>query len=298
MAFRDTLRSLTPEFILIFFRNHKRKQTRQFIDNQLKNGDVLTQIDLESQLKTLGIKAGDDVLVHCAFSKLGAVAGGPQTFIDALKNVIGEKGNLLMPSSPNASFQLDYIQNLQLFDVDNDVSKMGAVSEVFRKNDRVFRSAHPTEPVCVWGKEAIWYTEGHEKDGTAYGPNSPFKKLADKGGKILYIGVTLDNAGTSLHTLEDAVADFKFPVYYPETFIVKVNKGGEAFEIQTKVHNPEQSKKRRCDELIPLFEEKKVAVKMKFAATEVWVFDARKMLEVMIKAYEQHGITMYTPKGS
>lgn len=298
MALRDTIRSLTPDFLLEIFRKKKREQTRQNIENQIRKGEVLTRYELESQLRILGIKLGDNVLVHCAFSKLGAVEGGPQTFIDALKNVIGEQGNLLMPSSPNASYQLDYIQNLRVYDVDNEPSKMGAVSETFRKNENVLRSAHPTEPVCVWGKEALWYTEKHEVDGTAYGPNSPFKKLADKGGKILYIGVTLDNAGTSLHVLEDMVTDFKFPVYYPEIFTVQVKKDGRLFEVKTKVHNPEQSKKRKCDGLLPRFEQTGTAEKMKIGSTFVWVFDASKMVDVMLSSYQKEGVTMYTPEGS
>ncbi len=297
MAFRDTLRALTPQFILELFRANKRKKTRQAIEDQLQKGDVLTQEDLEKQIQKLGIVAGDDVLVHCAFSKLGAIQGGPQTLIDAFKSVIGEKGNLLMPSSPNASFQLDYIQKLEIFDVDNEPSKMGAVSETFRKNKDVLRSAHPTEPVCVWGKEAEWYTTGHETDGTAYGMNSPFFKLTEKKGKILYIGVTLDNAGTSLHVLEDAVVDFKYPVYADEVFSVKIKKGSEFRSIQTKVHNPEQSKKRKCDGLLPMFTEKGVASRSKLGKAETWVLDADKMLKVMIAEYTDKGVTMYTPQG-
>lgn len=295
MAFRDTLRALTPQFIIDLFRANKRKKTRQAIEDQLQKGDVLTQKDLEKQIQKLGIVAGDDLLVHCAFSKLGAIQGGPQTLIDAFKSVIGEKGNLLMPSSPNASFQLDYIQKLEIFDVDNEPSKMGAVSETFRKNKGVLRSAHPTEPVCVWGKDAEWYTTKHETDGTAYGKNSPFYKLTEKKGKILYIGVTLDNAGTSLHASEDAIPNFKFPIYYNEILTVKVKNGDKTFDIQTKVHNPEQSRKRQCDGLLPLFENNNIAKLMQLGAAKTWVFDAYRMQETLIKAYYEYGVTIYTP---
>lgn len=297
MALRDTLRSLTPQFLLDLFRGYRRKRTRSTIQEQLKNGEVLSKENLINQIENLGVSEGDHVLVHCALSKLGAVDGGPQTLIEAFKSVIGENGNLLMPSSSNASFQLEYIQNLKIFDVDNEPSKMGAVSETFRKNENVLRSSHPTEAVCVWGKDALWYTTGHETDGTAYGKSSPFYKLTEKKGKILYIGVTLDNAGTSLHVLEDAVENFNYPVYAEELFSVQIKNGEELKTIQTKVHNPEQSKKRRCDELLPMFAEKRVAKKLQLGVAETWVFDAEKMLNVMLDEYSNNGVTMYTPFG-
>ncbi len=297
MAFRDTLRSLTPGFILDIFRDFKRSRTRKEITAKLAQGESLTQEDLENNLRAIGLEAGDSVLVHCAFSKLGPVVGGPQTFIDALKNVVTAAGNILMPSSPNASYQLDYIKNLKEFDVQNEPSKMGWLSETFRKNEDVFRSAHPTEPVCVWGSDAQWFAENHEMDGTAYGKNSPFFKLTEIIGKILYIGVTLDNAGTSLHLLEDSIENFPEPVYADEIFKVKIKNGDRAYEIETKVHNPEQSKKRRCDELLPMFEAYNCAKKVKIGNADTWLFDAEDMLDCMVENFEERGVTMYRPLG-
>ncbi len=297
MTLRDLTRSITPTFVLQLFRAFKKKRTRKKIEQDLKRGKVLNQKNIEEHLKGMGLNPGDDVLVHCAFSKIGAVQGGPQTIISAFMNVLGTTGNLLMPSSSNESFQLDYIQSLTCFDVDNEPSKMGAVSEAFRKTEGVHRSSHPTEPVCVYGKNSAWYTEGHELDGTAYGKNSPFYKLTEKQGKILYIGVTLDNAGTSLHLLEDAISNFKDPVYMDDVFSVNVKKGGEIKLVHTKVHNPEQSKLRKCDGLLPMFVENKVAFKTKLGDAETWVFDAKKMFNCMIEQYEKNGVTMYNPKG-
>ena len=164
--------------------------------------------------------------------------------------------------------------------------------------DGTLRSGHPTEPVAVNGPDAAWYCQNHENDRTPYDKNSPFYKLTEKEGTILYVGVTLANAGTSLHLMEDAVPDFKFPVYANEEFEMRVvNKGSEK-TIKLKVHNPEQSKKRRCDELLPLFERDGVTRKERIGNAPTWVFDAKLMLEWMIKEYETKGVTMYTPHGS
>lgn len=283
--------------MLQILRSIKKKRTRKNIEKELQIGAALNCEDLEKQFRFIGIQEGDSVLVHCAFSKIGPVVGGPETFIQALKNVVGAEGNILMPSSPNNSFQLEYIQKIQSFDVQNEPSKMGWLSEKFRKSEQIFRSAHPAEPVCAWGKNAKWLTENHEIDGTAYGKNSPFYKLTELNGKILYIGVTLDNAGTSLHILEDAVQDFPYPVYRPESYKISILNEGRTYEIVTKVHNPEQSKKRKCDQLLPLFEAEKVAVKVKIGNAPTWLFEAKPMLDVMLFKFQEKGVTMYTPHG-
>ena len=297
MSIKNFIRSLTPSFALQIFRSIKKKRRRNTIEKDLESGLALSCADLENQFRSIGLREGDSVLVHCAFSKIGPVSGGPATFIQALKNTVGLNGNILMPSSPNDSFQLDYIQKIKSFDVQNEPSKMGWLSEVFRKSEQVFRSAHPAEPVCAWGKDAKWLTENHEIDGTAYGLNSPFYKLTEINGKILYIGVTLDNAGTSLHILEDAVPNFPFPVYRPETYSISILNEGKSYVVTTKVHNPEQSKKRKCDALLPLFESEKVAFQVKIGNAPTWLFEAQPMFKVMMREFQENGITMYTPKG-
>jgi aminoglycoside 3-N-acetyltransferase len=297
-AFKNFIRSLVPSKLLNAYRERKKDKQRKSIQDQAAKGEGLTLEKLIQELQDCGIKAGDSVLVHSSFSKIGFVDGGPKTFVDALLTVIGTSGNLLMPSSPNAGYQLDYIRNLTQFDVQNDGSKMGAITEYFRTLPGVKRSESPTEPVCCFGPKADWFTSGHLGELTPYTKNSPFARLAEANGKILYIGVTLDNAGTSLHVLEDAVPGFKFPVYYPEVFDVSVKRAdGTEVPVSVKVHNPEQSAKRKCDELIPLFESKGVMTRATIGKAKTLVFDASKMLEVMIAEYNSNGVTMYTPTG-
>lgn len=297
-ALKNFIRSIVPSTFLNAYRERKKNKERKSIQQQAQKGEGLTLDKLIQELKNCGIEEGDSILVHSSFSKIGFVEGGPKTFVDGLLAAIGTSGNLLMPSSPNAGYQLDYIRNLNEFDVRNDASKMGAITEYFRTLPGVKRSESPTEPVCCLGPKADWFTNGHLGEITPYTENSPFARLSKANGKILYVGVTLDNAGTSLHVLEDAVEDFKFPVYYPEEFPVSVKKiDGTLIPVTVKVHNPEQSAKRKCDELLPLFESKGV---MKYAAigkAKTLVFDASKMLEVMIESYNTDGVTMYTPNG-
>jgi aminoglycoside 3-N-acetyltransferase len=193
--------------------------------------------------------------------------------------------------------QLDYIRENPVFDVRNTPSAMGAITEYFRKLPGNLRSLHPTEPVCANGKLAAEFVGNHFGELTPYTAHSPWKKLMNANGKIMYVGVTLANAGTHLHTLEDAVM-FKYPVYYPEIFSVRViDATGLEHEMETRVHNPEFSKRRRCDELIPLFERENVLQKTTLGKADCLLLDASAMFDCMVKSYSENGITMYTPEG-
>ena len=203
-----------------------------------------------------------------------------------------------MPTSPIARLQLDYVSDNPLFDVLNTPSAMGNISEVFRTSDGVVRSYHPTEPVAAWGAKAYEYIKDHTTKNTPYHWDSPYGKLIQHGGKILYIGVTLDNAGTHLHTLEDAL-DVGVPVYYSKEFKLQViDYEGNEMMVTTKVHNPEYSKKRRCDELLPMFLQEGVYSEVMIGKAKTLVFDAKKMFDVMVTSFTDRGITMYNPEGT
>lgn len=294
---RSFIRKITPEFLLNTYRKRKKRLREAELESKRRSGEVITVERLVNDLKACGLKEGDDVLVHTSLSKIGYVENGPQTVVSALTEVIGTQGNLLMPTSPNAGLQLEYIRSLEAFDVKNSPSALGAITEYFRKLPNVKRSAHPTEPVACLGPDADFYTGGHIGELTPYTERSPFARISERGGKILYIGVTFDNAGTNLHTLEDAV-DFKYPVYFNEVFDVKlILENGEQKTVQTKVHNPEQSAKRKCDGLIPLFKEKEVLREASVGEARTLVVDAKRLLDVMIEEYKTRGVTMYTPEG-
>lgn len=295
---RGLIRKLTPQFILDRYRKRKKELRDKELLKAKEQGDFITKEDLVNDLLSAGIKEGDILLVHSSLSKIGYVQEGPKTVVEALLEVLGSTGNLLMPNSPNAGLQLDYIRQIEVFDVSNTPSALGAITEYFRKLPGAKRSAHPTEPVSCLGPEADYFIGEHFGELTPYTRSSPFFRVSERGGKILYLGVTLDNAGTNLHTLEDAVTNFKYPVYYDEVFDVNVVfPDGTSRTMKTKVHNPEQSKKRKCDQLIPLFESKGVMKEVRIGQAKGLLVDAKGFFDVMLQEYNEHGVTMYTPEG-
>ena len=175
---------------------------------------------------------------------------------------------------------------------------MGAITEYFRKMVGVRRSFHPTDPVCAIGPLAEYFTKDHFGQLTPYNGNSPFYRLCEKGGKILMIGVPLATC-TNLHVMEDEIENFKYSVYDEKIFeVTMTDEQGKTHLMKTKVHNPEYSKKRRCDDLIPMFQKEGVLVKGKIGEADSMIIDAKGMLDVMLKQYYKIGVTMYTPYGS
>ncbi len=58
------------------------------------------------------------------------------------------------------------------------------------------------------------------------------------------------------------------------------------------------SAKRKCDELIPLFEKEGIVRHAKLGSAPILIFEAGKMLDFMVKEYKSKGVTMYTLNGS
>jgi aminoglycoside 3-N-acetyltransferase len=201
---------------------------------------------LKRRLTGIGIGSGDTLLIHSAYGSLLGFQGSPSTLIDAFLEVIGPKGNLLMVSMPFFSSTSEYLKKTEVFDVRKTPSRMGLVSETFRRRPGVLRSLHPTHPVLAYGPDAKWIVAGHEDCEYACGPQSPFEKLLDKDGKILFFGVT-EFHFTFHHYLEHMVKDsLPFPLYEQQPYNVKVfDEQGQTRQIRTFVFTQEAIARRR-----------------------------------------------------
>jgi aminoglycoside 3-N-acetyltransferase len=59
---------------------------------------TITRSEVTEQLLALGVKPGDVLLAHTAFSKVSPVEGGPRGLIEAILAALGPHGTLAMPS--------------------------------------------------------------------------------------------------------------------------------------------------------------------------------------------------------
>lgn len=53
---------------------------------------------LQQQLHTLGIKTGDNIIVHSSLRSMGWIAGGTQAVVEALMETVTRTGTIVMPA--------------------------------------------------------------------------------------------------------------------------------------------------------------------------------------------------------
>ena len=161
-------------------------------------------------LSNLGLRTGDTVLVHSAMSRLGHVLGGAPTVVDAILDVLGPSGTLAVPTFPFTGSMLAHVRSDPDFDVDETLSKMGAITEELRTRPGALRSLEPTHPVAALGPAAAFLVEDHINAAGSCDEHSPLYRLTqlpatadgDSRSYILLLGVDFRNC-TLLHTAEE-----------------------------------------------------------------------------------------------
>ena len=287
-----------PNCVIDFYNKLKKNSRLKKREQLFRQNKIVTKHTIIEQLKSIGISEGDSILLHSSLSKIGFVEGGAQTVINAFIDTIGFKGTLVMPAFPGMGFNYDYLKTSPVFDIKHTPSKMGIITEEFRKMNQVKRSLHPTDSVCALGLHAEEITNSHFNQISPYNFNSPFYKLVELKAKIVLLGVDL-NSLTNFHTLEDAVENFKFPVYHTDIFKTQlIDENGVMKTMQTKVHNPEWSKKRKCNDFIKLFENAGFLKHFTLGNAHCMIINANEMHSWMIENYESKGVSLYTPQGS
>ncbi|MBN2617038.1 MAG: AAC(3) family N-acetyltransferase [Spirochaetales bacterium] len=190
---------------------------------------------LVNEMKNCGIVRGDNLSVHVSLSKIGWIPGGPETFIRALLDVVGEEGTIVMPAQtwknldpstgvhweqPESWWQI-IRDNWPAFDPEiTPVIGMGVVAEMFRTWPGTIRSNHPARSFCAYGPKAKYIVENHTLENI-FGLDSPLEKLSKINGKVLLVGVGF-NKNTSLHVAE-AKASYKSKHNIKESSAIFIN---------------------------------------------------------------------------
>jgi len=211
------------------------------------------QEDLLAHLKEIGLMSGDRVLVHGSFDRFGGFRGTPSDVLAALRSAVGSTGLVMMPTTPFSGLALDYALSGAVMDVRKTPSRMGILSEVFRRSPGVARSVHPTHPVAIWGADAKEWSLGHEQAKTPCGSGSPYRKLLDAKGRILFLGTGIESF-TFLHTLEE-IYESRLPMSPFTSKIFHLNtrdESGTLVPTATRLFDATVARLRRPERLIPL----------------------------------------------
>jgi aminoglycoside 3-N-acetyltransferase len=152
-------------------------------------------------LLALGVRQGGTLLVHASLRSLGlpeGVAWRAESAVRGLLEALGPGGALLMPALSYETVNADS----PFFDVQGTPSCVGALPEYFRTRPGTLRSVHPTHSVCGLGPQAAALLTDHHLDTTPVGPRSPFTRLPQAGGQILFLGCG-PRPNTSMHGVEE-----------------------------------------------------------------------------------------------
>ncbi len=178
---------------------------------------------LQQDLKMLGVKNGDTILVHTSIKGLNEDVVTANDIIDALLIAVGSEGTLLVP----ALSYMAVTENNPQFDVTNTQTCIGKLPEIFRTKYATHRSIHPTHSVCAIGKHADTLTKSHYLDNTPVGENSPFRLLPTVGGRILMLGCGL-LPNTFMHGVEE-VANASYPLAKQTIKYTLTDKSGSTY---------------------------------------------------------------------
>ena len=156
------------------------------------NRETISQQRMMQQLLDLGVIPGGVLLVHCSFSRVKPVEGGPLGLIRALHAALGPKGTLVMPSMTD--------DDDQPFDSRHTPCiGMGVVANTFWQLPDVLRSNSP-HAFAAQGPQARRITAPHPVD-VPHGLDSPVGRVYELDGQVLLLGVGHD-ANTTIHLAE------------------------------------------------------------------------------------------------
>ena len=169
---------------------------------------------LRAQLVKMGIREGDTILLHSAYRPANGFIGTPQALIQALLSLLGDSGTLAMMSMPYTTSTKEYLSSGACFDVRSTPSKMGIVTEVFRRSGAQ-RSLSATHPILAVGAKSSWLLDGHSDCLYPCGPGSPLERMLQDRGKMVFFDLPFIGF-TFFHYIEHRLKDrLPFDLYDP-----------------------------------------------------------------------------------
>ena len=176
------------------------------------NPETLTPADLVADLRLLGVRDGDTLMVHASLRRIGPVEGGASGVLDALDTAVGPDGALLMilgavvdhewvnqhPEGERAALLADVAPYDPL--ASPVLPEVGYLAEAFRTRPGTIVTDNPSGRFAARGGGAEALLRGAPWDDY-YGPDSPLQRLCEMEGRVLRMGASPDTT-TALHYAE------------------------------------------------------------------------------------------------
>jgi len=153
-------------------------------------------------LRRLGIAEGDVLMVHSSMKSLGRVDGGPDAVVDALLEVVGPDGLLIVPTLTGCLINRETGQARCAYDPATTPSRVGLITDTVRTRPDAHRSGHPTHSIAAIGRRAAELVADGREPYRTFDRTGPYGRYVRWGARVLFIGCGL-HANTTFHALED-----------------------------------------------------------------------------------------------
>ncbi len=236
---------------------------------------------LHKGLRRLLVQPGDTIMVHASWRANNGFRGSPLDFIAALKEAVGRDGLLTMTSLPyHNESSAEYLSRGHPMDVQRTPSRMGLLTEVFRRDREVVRSLSPSHPILAWGRDAADFVAGHEDTPIPFGPESPFGRLLESDGKILLVDAPYSSI-TFTHFLEDRIkGQLPVSLYEPEPMEGWViDHQGQSLRVPTCVISKQANAARNEDAFFAALDRANDIAKARVGTTDLKCISCRSMLD-------------------
>jgi len=270
-----------------------------------------TMIDKEmivSVLREMGVRAGDSIALHSSVPSLGrvlvkiqkergieAVKEAVNDVIDAFVMAVDPDEGLVMV--PTFSYCFKGRSETGVYHPDKAPSKVGMLTEIFRQRSDAHRSLQPTHSVCAIGKGAEEIIKGHE-DCTPLGVDSPFHRLAKRGGWACFLGT--NSATLSLLHVAETIA----AVPQVNTFCYEKDGWEQAAEVEDGDRGVKEVPLKDipgCSENFGVFDEwlaqEEMTVKGKIYKSHVKLFRADEALDLAVRKLKEEPFALMCAKG-
>ncbi|MFG2678071.1 aminoglycoside N(3)-acetyltransferase [Streptomyces sp. NPDC048392] len=255
-------------------------------------GPLVTRGTIGTGLRELGVRTGDTLLAHSSLSSLGWVCGGPVAVVQALLDVLGPGGTLVVPtqtgdlsdpalwtSPPVPEDWWDTVRAaMPPFDPLITPSRgVGVLPETVRTWPGARRSAHPQTSFAALGARAAEVVADHATD-CRLGERSPLAVLERLAARVLLLGAGY-KACTAFHLAE----------YRITSPLVEVGRPGPVgWERVTEVSITSE----RFDELGHDFERDRPVLRGRIGSAEARLFPLPAAV-----AYAERWLPVHRPRG-
>ena len=200
--------------------------------------ELVTRERLAADLRALGVRPGQTLLVHASLRQIGWVQDGAQTVVAALTDVLGPGGTLVAGAGTpensvtsrtfraevdglTAAQVVGYRSRMPAFDPQTTPTSVGAVAEALRTTAGAVRSDHPQSSFAAVGRDARELMAGHRVT-CHLGDDSPLGKLYERNASILLLGVGYKSC-TAFH-----LAEYRYKERPPlQTYSCVIKKKGK-----------------------------------------------------------------------